>query len=226
MNNIPVTCCIPVRNGAATLERAAHSAHRAGCDFILAYDDHSTDSTLLTIMALWPNVRRIGSEDIKHHAGVNFARNYLISHAVDSLIIPLDVDDELLDIRPLVQAWQPGTWVYGDYVQREGLEETLIPGSPAGMLSRKELTGISFMFHKDDWLKVGGYDPDFAYCEDYAFQCALTHAGIQPVYVPTPVYRRHLKANGNERTSRAGEYWNFYHLMARRKYPSVFAVNR
>ncbi len=226
MNTPPVTCIIPVHNGGATFERAFHSAQRAGCDYILAYDDHSTDSTLLNIMACWPGVKRIGSDDITHHTGVNFARNFLISHAVDGLIIPLDADDELMDIRPLIEAWQPGTWVYGDYLQQEGLEETLIPGSPSGMLSRKELTGITFAFHKEDWLKVGGYDSDFAYCEDFAFQCALTHAGVQPIYVPTTVYRRHLKANGNERTSRAGLYWNFYHLMARMKYPSVFAVNR
>src|SRR4051812_6683675 len=41
-----VTCIIPVHNGAATIERAVESAFAAGCDYVLAYDDHSTDDTL------------------------------------------------------------------------------------------------------------------------------------------------------------------------------------
>jgi glycosyltransferase involved in cell wall biosynthesis len=252
-----VTCIIPVHNAEATIERAVNSAFAAGCDYVLAYDDHSTDDSLHVMCELrakqWTTVEKMAHEvgveetldlwarsgvlhiigwkllddmQVSGLKGVNIARNFLIGSAPWGLIIPLDADDELMDIRPLVEAWQSGSWVYGDYMQQEGLEETLIPGSPAGMLSRKELTGITFAFHKEDWLKVGGYDPDFAYCEDWAFQCALTHAGVQPIYVPTTIYRRHLKANGNERTSRAGLYWNFYHLMARMKYPSVFAVNR
>lgn len=223
----PVTCIIPVRNGALTIERAVESAFKAGCDYVIVYDDASTDETLdrlekikhihLDVYAAWPlNIRQ----------GVNYSRNFLCQQVRDGLIIPLDADDTLCDITSLVEAWQPGTWIYGDYYQQEGHHISRIPGAPAGALARKEITGITFMFHKEDWLKVGGYDPDFAYCEDYAFQCALTHAGVKPTYVEAVVYERVLNPNGNERTSLAGEYWDFYHKMARRKYPSLFTVNR
>lgn len=252
-----VTCIIPVRNAEQTIERAVESAFAAGCDFVLAYDDHSTDDSLHVMCELrarqWTAVEKMPHEvGVKEHfdswarsgvlhivgwrtlediqvaglRGVNIARNFLIGHAPWGLIIPLDADDTLSDIRPLRQAWLPGRWVYGDYLQHEGSESTRIHGAPAGILHKRELTGITFLFHKEDWLKVGGYDPDFAYCEDWAFQCNLTHHGILPTYVETTAYERTLKSNGNERTSLAGQYWNFYHLMARQKYPSIFQNNR
>ena len=79
------------------------------------------------------------------------------------------------------------------------------------------------MFHRRDWKRVGGFDVDFAYAEDYAMQCALTHAGMKPVYVDTVVYDRYLKPEGNERTGLAGAYWQFYRDMCRLKYPNSFA---
>lgn len=225
----PVTCIIPVRNGALTIERAVESAFNAGCNKVIAYDDACTDNTVQELDQLHSKYENrfhywYVMRDVRN--GVNFARNFCCYNSPSGLIIPLDCDDTLCDITSLVEAWQPGTWIYGDYYQQEGHHISRIPGAPAGALSRKEITGITFMFHKEDWLKVGGYDPDFAYCEDYAFQCALTHAGVKPTYVETVVYERVLNPNGNERTSLAGEYWDFYHKMARRKYPSLFTVNR
>jgi Glycosyltransferases involved in cell wall biogenesis len=223
-----VTCIIPVWNGEATIDRAIESALQSGCQRVLIYDDGSTDKTLDRLEQHTQDRFRISVySDLKGiRRGVNYARNFLVGEAYDSLIIPLDADDTLCDIRPLVEAWQPDTWVYGDYYQQEGHHISRISGAPYGALPRKEITGISFLFHKRDWRKVNGYDPDFAYCEDWAFQCALTHAGVKPVYVETVVYERTLNPKGNERTSLAGEYWNFYHQMARRKYPSLFQVNR
>lgn len=230
---IPVTCIIPVRNGAATLERAVESAFAAGCDKVAMCDDVSTDDTLDMMQMIYnkhrdSNFRITIFQNRQARFGATVSRNYIISCPLfdGHLIIPLDCDDTLQDITPLRDAWQPGSWVYGDYYQVEGKQIMRIPGSPAGVLSRREVTGITFMFHKDDWLKVGGYDPDFAYCEDWAFQCNLTHHGVKPIYVETPVYTRYLKANGNERTSLAGEYWPLYKAMAQRKYPSLFQVNR
>jgi len=157
------------------------------------------------------------------HAGVNYARNCLIDSAIDGLIIPLDCDDTLNDITSLRNAWQPGMWVYGNHIEVQDGNETLVKGVPAGSLSRKNITGVTFLFHRDDWQRVGGYDSDFAYAEDYAFQCALTNAGVQPVYVDTTVYSRYMRQEGNERSMLAQEYWAFYHTVARRKYKNVFA---
>lgn len=254
--SLPVTCIIPVHNNEKSIEKAIESAFNAGCDYVLAYDDHSTDNSLQIMIELrdkqWRAVDKypheVGVEKdldlwARSHVlhligwrtldemqvfglkGVNVARNFLVGHSPWGLIIPLDADDTLHDIRPLVEAWRPGTWVYGNHcVHNQG--QTLYHGAPIGMLSRKEVTGVTFLFHKDDWLKVGGFDPDFAYAEDYAFQCALQANGVEGVYVDTLVYERYLKPEGNERTAKAGLYWPFYHQMARQKWPSLFTINR
>lgn len=225
-----VSCIIPVFNGAETIERAINSAAWVGCDRILVYDDGSTDRTLDVLEKLgklYSSLEVYADLSLYMHRGVNYARNLLCEKAKGGLIIPLDSDDELINISHLREAWQPETWVYGDYqiVYSKGGGD-IIKGCPAGMLSRKEITGITFMYHFDDWKRVGGYDHDFAYAEDFGLQCALTHAGIKPTYIDKLVYNRHMKASGNERSVLAGQYWTFYRDVARRKYPALFAVNR
>jgi glycosyltransferase involved in cell wall biosynthesis len=221
---LKTTCIIPCHNAEKTIERAVTSALAAGVDMVLVYDDFSTDGSLRAA-GQRPRVCLLNSiTDVP--MGVNGARNYLCTLAEDGLIIPLDADDELRDISALKAAYEPGTWVYGDYVEHDGPQERLVKGCPAGTLARKNITGVTFAFSSHDWFKVGGYDPDFAYAEDYAFQCALTHAGIRPKYVETTVYDRYLHPNGNERTAKATAYWTFYHDLARSKYPAAFGSVR
>lgn len=215
---------IPVRNGSQTIERAVKSAIDAGCDDVFVYDDHSTDGTYDVLKSLLSKYEQFYiTASPEFHAGVNYARNYMIDCADNGLIIPLDADDELCDIAPLVAAWQPDTWVYGNHLEKHEHGETWVAGCAAGSLPRKNITGVTFLFHRDDWQKVGGYDSDFVVCEDWAFQVALTNRGIKPVYVDTVVYNRYLKPEGNERSLLANEYWTFYKSMARRKWPNVFA---
>lgn len=223
-----ITCIIPCRNGAKTIERAIQSAVKAGVDAVLVYDDGSRDGTFDLLEAIWDNYPSLQFFSVcdEVRAGVNFARNYLIERADMGLIIPLDADDRLRDIRPLVDAYEAGTWVYGDHVEHDGDTQTRHQGAATGTLGRKNITGVTFLFHKDDWRRVGGYDPDFAYAEDYAFQCALVNAGICAKYVSTVVYDRYLHPKGNERTAKAGAYWTFYHDMARSKYPAAFGSVR
>lgn len=221
---IPVTCIIPVRNGQDTIQRAVESAIVAGCDTVLIYDDASTDNTQSILEDLCQQY-----SDVEFYAtlslvksGVNYARNFLCEMADNGLIIPLDADDCLNDITPLREAYDPDTWVYGDHIERCGDAMEYRKGSAAGGLVRKNITGISFMFHRRDWLKVGGYDYDFPYCEDFALQCALTNAGIRPKYIETPVYDRYMHPDGNHRSTLAGIFWNHYRELARMKYQSLF----
>lgn len=219
-----VACIIPVRNGEKTIGRAVLSAVEAGASEVLVYDDASTDATRQILEHLCQTTPELEFYSMLHNvrAGVNFARNFLIEMAYADLIICLDADDELRPLAPLLEAWQPGTWVYGDHLEHDGLTATRNKAAAPGALPRKNITGISFLFHAADWRLAGGFDPDFAYAEDYAFQCALTNAGINPVKVDCIVYDRYLKPEGNERTVLAGEHWQFYRDMARRKYPNVF----
>lgn len=220
-----VAVVIPCFNGEATIARAINSAVEAGATEVLVYDDASTDATRQILENLCQSTPELEFYSMLHNvrAGVNFARNFLIEMAYSDLIIPLDCDDELRSIAPLVEAWQPGTFVYGDYLEHNGSEVNRIKAAPPGSLPRKNITGITFLFHVADWKLAGGYDPDFAYAEDYGMQCALTNAGVKPKQIDAIVYDRYLKPEGNERTILAGEHWNFYRDMARRKYPLTFA---
>lgn len=223
-----VSAIIPVFNGQDTIERAINTANFCYCDRILVYDDGSTDHTLDVLEYLakkYPKLEVYADLTLYMRRGVNYARNLLCEKAGGGLIIALDCDDELIDMRSLRDAWIPNTWVYGNCQECHTNGSQIVKGSPAGMLSRKELTGITFLYHFNDWKRVGGYDSDFAYVEDYGLQCALTSAGVKPHYVDTLVYNRHFKPSGNERSVLAGQYWMFYKDIAKRKYPNLFAVN-
>jgi len=220
-----VACIIPVRNGEATIARAINSAVEAGATEVLVYDDASTDGTRQILEGLCQSTPELEFYSMLHtvRAGVNFARNFLIEMAYAPLIVCLDADDELHSLAPLLDAWQPGTFVYGDYLEHSGNEVNRIKAAPPGSLTRKNITGVTFMFHQSDWQRVGGFDPDFAYAEDFGLQCALVNGGVQARQIDAIVYSRYLKPEGNQRTALAGTYWQFYRDMARRKYPVLFA---
>lgn len=218
-----ITCVIPCFNGAQTIERAIKSALDAGCDRVEVLDDSSTDNTVEVLgNMLGKYDMSFSSTSNPARLGATTARNILIFKATDGLIIPLDADDTLHDITPLLNAYEPNTWVYGDYNEVSGDSVTRIKGAPAGTLARKNITGVTFLFSKADWIKCGGYNPNYAFCEDYALQCNLTHNGIRPKYVETIVYDRYVYPDGNKRTALATEYWTFYHQMCKRDYPLAF----
>ena len=226
-----MTCCIPARNCASTLEHAVQSAYDAGCERVMVLNDGSTDETQKVIERIYHEqygsdwrITIFNSWGIRYGASV--ARNYMINCPLTSeLVICLDADDTLWDITALREAWKPNTWCYGNHNELNQGDDfgKRVLGVAAGSLPRKNITGISFLFSKKDWQRVGGFDSDFAFAEDFAFQCALTNSGVKPVYVDTTVYSRYMRPEGNERSVLAGEYWQFYKAMARRKYPSVFA---
>lgn len=214
-----VSVIIPARNAFETIDRAVISAVNCGADKVLVYDDNSTDKTRLRLDKLYcayPQVQVFTSIS-STRAGCSFARNFLINRAPHGLIVPLDADDALVDLKCLVAAYSPNTWVYGDYLEiAHDDSEQYVSNRAEGMIKQSPLCFATMLFHKDDWSKAGGYDTDFAYAEDYGFQCALTQIGIHPKHVKTACYKRFV--HKNERTERATTYWRFYHQMAKEKY--------
>lgn len=199
------------------LPRAVASAYLAGAYFVYSI----TDAAWVDFNTPFDDliIRTTGG-----HVGVSGARNIAIQWMVsDGLIIPLDADDELLPdaVNTLANAWEPGTWVYGGWIEVEADgTETVISAPPPQMLNRKTLCHATMLFHRDDWAKVGGYDPDFNLGgEDWAFQVALTAAGVRPVRVDQPIYRRHIGVNA--RTVQARSYGDVILRLLRDKYPTV-----
>lgn len=172
-----------------------------------------------------------------HHHGVCYARNTAIEQAETDLILPLDADDCLLPgaVERMAQAWEPSKVVYGGW-QEEILqsdtkrehdrmriyrnEDKQAP--PPEMLSRKHICHATYLFSKDDWQSVGGYDPDFNIgAEDWAFMIALVNAGCELVRLEgTPLYFKSVSDNG--RTHKAIRHKYMIQELLREKYPDFF----
>lgn len=219
----PVDVIIPCYQQEQWVEAAVISALKQSADIAVAviYDGPLPISNL--------HIERyaiVYSTGDSFRSGVCYTRNTGIDASAYELILPLDADDTLYPdaIERLYAAWQPGTFVYGNHteVDEDGHVIREVEAPPPGMLHRKNLTYATFLFHKDDWQRVGGYDPTFELgCEDYAFQVALAANGVRPIKLEgAPIYKRMV--HPISRTSAAVEHFPILQQMMRRKWPSVF----
>lgn len=223
-----ISVIIPVRNMAGTITRAIDSAIKAGCQDVIVVDDYSDDNSgtiavsypsphVSVLRAMWGGVA----------LGVCGARNRGIQKARYDWILPLDADDELLSdaLHIFEQFTKPGHLIYTGYEDSDGSAALTTSGyhspAPIGMITRKNVAYATFLFHREDWFRVGGYDPLFNIGgEDWALMLALLNAGVAPIRVDQPIYRRHVEINA--RTDRARTYWPTIMQLAREKYPTVF----
>jgi len=156
------------------------------CSEVIVIDDGSLEPANLFIKDVYVFRSKI-------NRGVIHARNLGLDMAHGELIIPLDADDTLEPdaVENLLQAYVPGCFVYGDYMQWEGDNNEIgryVKAPPIGMITRKNVAKATFLFSREDALKVGGYHPDFEIgAEDWAFMLALLQAGIKPKYVNKPI---------------------------------------
>lgn len=235
---LDVSVVIPQYNEDLSVrDCAAYSAEAAGSNDIILVEDGSRmeyglippfghNAFVYTDHGRYQNI-------ISIHAGVCHARNLGVFYAKNNLIVPLDADDELLpeSLQILVKAWEPGTLVYGNWIETgptgpggEGFD-TLKFAAPPEMLSRKNVAHATWLFHKDDWARVGGYDPDFNIGgEDWAFMCALVEAGVKPVHIKAPIFRRTVRSGS--RTDLARNRIDFIKQLLREKYPRVMHTGR
>ena len=190
-----VSVVIPSYQHGHLLERAVYSAIQAGAGEVVIVDDASTDHTERIGRAL-NNTPEILYLRNPFHAGTIYSRNRAIYASTYDLIVPLDADDMLLDLKPLVDAWQPGCWVYGGWSEDGAYYEP----PPPGVLGRKELGWVTMCFHSADWKLVGGYDPVFSVGNEiFAFQRALVCNGVHPIRVPDVVFERNTDAPNTDR---------------------------
>lgn len=224
----PVDVIIPCYQQEQWVEAAALSAFKQSNGIIVVYDGSTSSSDFYNSgreVSQWADTLTVGG-DFYIRSGVCYNRNLGVSEAYDKLILPLDADDQLYPdaIERLYAAWQPGTWVYGNHteVTEDGQIIREVEAPPAGMLEIKNLTYATFLFHKDDWQRVGGYDPTFELgCEDYAFQVALTASGVRPVKLGgAPIYKRMI--HPQSRTADAMLFFPQLQRLMKRKWPSAF----
>lgn len=197
---LPITVVIPCYNMANTLARAVESALAAGAAVIYVTNDSSKDETWKVVNRLEEKNPRVRKITMPYRSGVVSCRNKMLFNS-SGLVVPLDADDQLTPngLQALYDAYQPDTWVYGDWIE-DG--ETIL-AAPPGMLDRKNVAHATMLYHHEDWHKAGGYDPDFNIGgEDWAFQLALTRAGVTPVKVNEPIYIRDTSVNERTRLAR------------------------
>jgi len=195
MSAFNVSVVIPSYQHGHLLERAVYSAIRAGAGEVVIVDDCSTDATerIGRALAKAPEILYLRNP---FHAGTIYSRNRAVYAATYDLIVPLDADDQLIALHPLVDAWQPGHWVYGGWMENY---ETIEP-PPVGMLARKELGWVTMLFYRSDFNMVGGYNPIFAIGNEiWQLQRALYAAGVMPVRVDDVVFERNTDAPRTER---------------------------
>lgn len=218
----PIDVIIPCYQQEQWVEAAVESAVGQAGSITVVYDGAIRPS----VYAVEHFATVFGTTD-SFRSGVCYVRNLGIDAALNEFIVPLDADDTFYPdaLERLYEAWQPGTWVYGNHteVDEDGFIIREVQAPPPGMLHQKNLTYATFLFHRDDWQKAGGYDPTFELgAEDYAFQVALTAAGIKPVKLDgDPIYKRMI--HPKSRTAQATDYFPLLYDLMRHKWPSVFA---
>jgi glycosyltransferase involved in cell wall biosynthesis len=172
------------------------SALDCGAAEVVIVDDASTDNTEFVSRALHRDYTEVLYLRNNFRAGAIYSRNRAIDAATYQLILPLDADDRLLTILPLIEAIEPDTWVYGGW--REYGADYLPP--PPGMLHSKELSWITMLFWKGDWKRVGGYDADFSVGNEvWAFQRALNCVDVTPIRISDIIMERNTDAPNTER---------------------------
>lgn len=220
---LPISVVIPCYKQEKWLNLAISSAISQCDDVIVVYDGAG-------IIHSGGYRDKVASFSVggDYRAGVCLARNFGITNAPNNLILPLDADDRLYPValERMFKAWQPGTFVYGNYTEIDEDENIIreMYSPPPAMIFRKNLTYSTFLFDRADWQRVGGYDPDFECLEeDYSFQCALVNAGVKPLRLEgAPLYKRMIHTNS--RTAKAMRYWNVTLEMCKDRYPGAFVV--
>lgn len=219
---LPVSVVIPCYRQEQWLQGAVDSVKDCADDVTVIYDNG--------VHGYWgdyaPNVGAFSVGGEFYRDGVCTARNMGIEMATNDLIFCLDADDRLYPgaLQRMFEAWQPGMWIYGERYTEIAEDESIIremTTPPPGLIFRKNLSFASILFHRDDWKRVGGYDPNYEWGdEDYCFQVALTDTGIKPVQLKgEPIYRRMI--HQNSRTARAIKYFPMVLEMLREQYPNT-----
>lgn len=218
MSANPVSVVIPVFNHGLLLERAVMSALECGAAEVVIVDDASTDNTHIVGSQLHRELAEVMYLHNNFRAGAIYSRNRAIDAATYKLILPLDADDMLLTLQPLVDAITVGGWVYGGW-REYGVD---YQGRADGMLHSKELSWVTMLFWKEHWKLVGGYDPDFSIGNEvWAFQRALYCLGVTPKRISDIIFERNTDAPNTER---ARQWAHLIRPLIDDKYPIRGAV--
>lgn len=206
MSEPTVSAIITTYNRAHMVGEAIQSVlDQTYADFeLIVVDDGSIDDTKKIVLGF-------ADERIQYvyqpNAGLAAARNTGIRHSTGKYLAFLDDDDLFLPNKlelqvPFLEHNPEIGWVSGGFFVTDGEHRVLAERRP--WTSFPDLRTKTWLFScmiaphttliTHQWLtKVGGFDPDMRYGEDWDLWLRLAHAGCQMAWIEYPVccYRMH-----------------------------------
>lgn len=245
-SEMPIVSVItPIFNGAEHVAACIKSVARSitGGAFAIEHiliDDGSTDDTAAVVQETAGSLGADGQYQhrfisLPHCGKPSHVRNVGISSARGKYIFCLDHDDVLLQntLRYLLEHLETtrGAVAYGDFLRSDGELGYIIGDDYCGKRFSDAKTALlslfvgdhffqhSFMFTRDLWELVGGYDEAITFGEDFDLCTRFILAGHVPVHLPitTHFHRNHAKgmtAGYGERCAvwlaeHRAHYWKF-----------------
>ncbi len=181
-----VSVVIPCYNYGKYIHECIESIFKQTCkDYeIIVVNDGSTEKFTIDILKGLrdPRITVIHTEN----RGLASARNTGIENATGKYILPLDADDkigeEYLTEAVAVLESDPGVGIV--YCEAEKFGDVTgkweLPPYSLEAILVSNIIFCSALFRKEDWERVGGYDPEMRHgWEDYDFWLSLIERGVK-----------------------------------------------
>lgn len=151
-----------------------------------------------------PFVRVITTDGSK---GPAVARNLGIAASNTPLWLPLDADDFLQPeaLEALYKAWEPGTYVYTDWIVHETGEVKQSFDFDCQALLQKLPHAVTALYEREAWSVAGGFDEKLSAWEDWDFVINIASNGYCGVRLAQPLFHYRMAAGSRREMHYAGK---------------------
>lgn len=215
-----ISVIIPCYRDASTLARAIDSVcsqTREVNEIIVVNDCSPETESIENVLQNYPDVIYTKNST---NVGLAATRNKGVEIAKSEVVTFLDADDELhpqkIELQSKVLQTNCATTTNVCLVH-EGQNPVSVSytGVPAyklvngvgRMLFGNHLTGASMMIHKENFIRVGGYDTKLRSCEDFDLWLRLLDSGVSVRKVRLPLYFYHFNADGLSQNFSNISFW-------------------
>jgi glycosyltransferase involved in cell wall biosynthesis len=163
------------------------------------------------------------------NAGLSEARNHGISMACGIYILPLDADDRINAhyLEGAMDAFAENSELKVVYSEAEYFEQKtgkwLLKDFDLKALALENMIFCTAFFKKDDWVRVGGYDPNLKYgWEDWEFWISILKDGGKVKKLPFVGFYYRIRENSMVRSLSTEQYTYLYNYITRKHFDFIF----